>query len=163
VGQAAQAHHIQPCRNEIHIRLPTPSDDRTDEERIDLRKGVAPFTERLLSQVSAMMRRLAMEDGTLASLWPILPIGRSRPSSGWSRGQDVRRGYHLRNGSLQVDVDSAGFGQAGQVRATARYRLSRQDIPLLFVGKVTLERTHVEPVAPYRSLGGPGADGGPGR
>jgi hypothetical protein len=72
---------------------------------------------------------------------------------GTARGKEVAQGYHLRNGSLEVDVDASDFGPPGQVRVEAHYRLTRQDIPLLFGAVVSLEQAHVEPVAPYRSAG----------
>ena len=74
---------------------------------------------------------------------------------GVARGQEVGQGYHLRNGSLQVQIDATAFGPPGKVQASARYRLTRQDIPLLFGAEIALEQTHTEPVARYRSAGLP--------
>jgi hypothetical protein len=72
---------------------------------------------------------------------------------GQTRGQQVGRGYALRNGSLVVTIDPTAFAPGGVVRATAHYQLSASQVPLLGLAHVDLEQRHAEPVPRYRSLG----------
>jgi Flp pilus assembly protein TadG len=73
-------------------------------------------------------------------------------SLGQQRGQQVGRGFALRNGSLTVGIDATGFGPGGVVRATAHYQLSASQLPLLGLAHLDLEQRHAEPVPMYRSL-----------
>jgi Flp pilus assembly protein TadG len=68
------------------------------------------------------------------------------------RGQAVAADDGLRAADLDLVVDASTFGPAGEVRATATYRLSLADVPFFGWGTVQLRRAHVEPVGLYRSL-----------
>lgn len=72
---------------------------------------------------------------------------------GQQRGQAVGRGFALRNGSLAVTIDATGFAPGSIVRATAHYRLSADQVPLLGLAHIDLEQRHAELVPLYRGLG----------
>lgn len=71
---------------------------------------------------------------------------------GQERGLAVGDGYALRNGSLGIVIQYAQFGPGEQMRAMATYRLTSQDIPLLFAGPVDLSLSAVEIVPRFRGL-----------
>jgi hypothetical protein len=92
------------------------------------------------------------EEAALAATYASSP--EQAVSFGQARGQQVGRGYALRNGSLVVAIDATGFAPGGVVRATAHYRLSADQVPLLGLAHLDLEQRHAEPVPRYRGLGG---------
>jgi hypothetical protein len=105
-------------------------------------------------EVQAQLELVAVAEETAHSA-ALAATADESVARGVARGQEVGQGYHLRNGSLNVRVDASDFGPPGRVQATVRYRLTRQDIPLLLGTEVDLMQTHAEPVAPYRSTGAP--------
>lgn len=72
-------------------------------------------------------------------------------AAGIRRGQQVASGYDLTVGALGLSVDARDFSRGGQVRATARYTVSLQDLPLLSWAKIPIVSTHVAPIDAYRS------------
>lgn len=72
---------------------------------------------------------------------------------GVARGQLVGAGYPLGNGSLRISIDASQWRPGGSVRATARYQVGGQDVPMLGPTTLPLERAHAEPIATYRSFG----------
>jgi len=68
-----------------------------------------------------------------------------------TRGEEVARGYHLNDGSLQLAVDLGGFHRGSDVRASARYTVALDDLPLLGGLHVPVNSTHVERIDFYRS------------
>ena len=106
--------------------------------------GAARVTTTLLS-VGAVAREAARAGALGAS-----------PADAWQRGmhrgQLVAAEGGLRAGDLELEVDASAFGPAGEVRARVGYVVSLVDVPLLYLGRVRLERTHREPVGTYRGL-----------
>lgn len=72
-------------------------------------------------------------------------------SQGMARGQQVAGGYHLSNGTLQLSVEVGDFAPGGAVRATARYVLALDDLPLLGWASVPVSSSHIERIDLYRS------------
>jgi Flp pilus assembly protein TadG len=70
---------------------------------------------------------------------------------GTERAEAVAAGYRLGNGSLRIDVDPGAFARGERVRATVRYEVGLEDLPLLGWARVPLASTQVERVEPYRS------------
>ena len=58
----------------------------------------------------------------------------------------------LRAGDREREVDASAFGPAGEVRARVGDVVALVDVPLLYLGRVRLERPHREPVGTYRGL-----------
>ena len=77
--------------------------------------------------------------------------------SGLRRGQQVASGYGLTSSAMDLSVDARAFGRGGQVRATARYMVLLQDLPLLGWAQIPVESTHVAPIDAYRSVWPAGA------
>jgi hypothetical protein len=74
---------------------------------------------------------------------------------GMSRGQEVAAGYALGNGSLDLRVEPGAFDRGGQVRASARYTVELEDLPLMNWVRVPVAGSHVERVDLYRSRWAP--------
>ncbi len=72
------------------------------------------------------------------------PLGRGQAAA-------VASGYGLRGSALQVDLEVGGFARGSTVRATVRYQVHLDDLPLLSWLSVPLSSTHVERVDRYRS------------
>jgi Flp pilus assembly protein TadG len=70
---------------------------------------------------------------------------------GLGRGQEVAAGYGLANGSLRLTVEPGSFARGGQVRASASYAVSLDDLPLLGWARIPVVSDRVEPVDLYRS------------
>lgn len=77
-------------------------------------------------------------------------------TDGMARGQEVAAGYSLGNGSLQLVVDPGSFARGGAIRASARYTVTFDDLPLLGWAQVTLGSTHLERIDLYASRWGAG-------
>ena len=84
----------------------------------------------------------------------VAPSVTAAVDQGTIRGYEVGSGYRLGNGTLRVSVDSSQFGPGGRVRATATYRLTHTEIPLLASFQLPLEQEHVEVVSQFRSFPG---------
>jgi hypothetical protein len=89
----------------------------------------------------------------------VAPNAADAVDAGTARGYAVGSGYRLGNGTLRVLVDATEFGPGGRVHATASYRLTRTEIPLLAGLELPLLQDHVERVSAFRSF--PGARGSP--
>ncbi len=70
---------------------------------------------------------------------------------GLARGQEVAAGYRLTNGSLRVEIDPGGLARGATVRATARYEVALDDLPLLGWARVPVGSVHFERTDLYRS------------
>jgi hypothetical protein len=92
------------------------------------------------------------EEAALAATYASSP--HQAVTLGRGRGLQVGQGYALRNGSLVVTIDATGFAPGGVVRATAHYKLSADQVPLLGLAQLDLEQRHAEPVPLYRGLAG---------
>ncbi len=75
---------------------------------------------------------------------------------GLARGQEVATGYRLTNGSLRLTIDPGGLARGATVRATARYDVALDDLPLLGWVHVPLSSVHLERTDLYRSHWPPG-------
>jgi hypothetical protein len=93
-----------------------------------------------------------VKEAALAATYAASPA--QAVSLGLARGQEVGRGYTLGNGSLVVTIDATGFAPGGVVRATAHYRLTADQVPLLGLAQLDLEQRHAAPVPLYRGLAG---------
>jgi hypothetical protein len=109
--------------------------------------GLVSASEIVQAQVG--LRTVAEEAALAAALAPSGDVVQQR---GQERGLAVGSGYALRNGSLGVAVQYAQFAPGQQVRAVASYRLTSQDIPLLFADAVDLSISAVEVVPSFRGL-----------
>ena len=70
---------------------------------------------------------------------------------GLGRGQEVAAGYRLTNGSLRVTIDPGGLARGATVRATARYEVALDDLPLMGWARVPVGSVHLERTDLYRS------------
>ena len=70
---------------------------------------------------------------------------------GLAAGRAVALGYGLTNGTLILAVDPGGFERGGRVRASAGYRVSLPDLPLLGWAGADVAAQHVERIDLYRS------------
>ena len=70
---------------------------------------------------------------------------------GLAAGRAVAVGYGLINGTLTLAVDPGSFERGGQVRASAGYRVSLADLPLLGWAGADVAAHHVERIDLYRS------------
>ncbi len=70
---------------------------------------------------------------------------------GRARGEEVAKGYGLTGASFTLTVDPGSFERGGQVRASARYEVTLDDLPLLGWARVALASEHVERIDLYRS------------
>ncbi len=70
---------------------------------------------------------------------------------GLARGQEVAIGYRLTNGSLRVTIDPGGLARGATVRATARYEVALDDLPLMGWARVPVGSVHLERTDLYRS------------
>jgi Flp pilus assembly protein TadG len=77
---------------------------------------------------------------------------------GISRARDVAAGYGLNEGMLDVRVEPGAFSRGGEVRASVRYVVSLQDLPLLSGASVPIASSHRERVDLYRSRWQSGRD-----
>ena len=100
-------------------------------------------------QAQMGLRAVAEEAALSAAL---APSGDTVQQRAQERGLAVGNGYALGNGSLTIVIQYAQFAPGQQVRAVATYRLSSQDIPLLFAGPVDLSLSAVEVVPSFRGL-----------
>jgi Flp pilus assembly protein TadG len=102
-----------------------------------------------LVQAQMALATVAEEAAHAAALSPSVDLAQEQ---GRERGFAVGAAYALRNGSLAVTVDSSRFEPGGRVAASAAYRLTSTEIPLLGWGSLDVSRAHVEPVPRFRSL-----------
>lgn len=109
--------------------------------------GVGRLTQAQMG-VSAVAREAARA-GALAS------TAGEAAEWGTTRGRDVAAGYGLGNGSLDLRVDPGAFDRGGQVRASARYTVELEDLPLMNWVRVPVAGSHVERVDLYRSRWAP--------
>jgi hypothetical protein len=72
------------------------------------------------------------------------------------RGEDVARGYGLAGSDFSLSVDPGSFERGGRVRASARYQVELDDLPLLGWARIPVASEHVERVDLYRSRWGGG-------
>lgn len=70
---------------------------------------------------------------------------------GLRRGRQVASGYGLTGSALELSVDARAFGRGGRVRATARYTVRLEDLPLLAWAQIPVESAHVASIDAYRS------------
>ena len=70
---------------------------------------------------------------------------------GLAAGRAVAHGYGLTNGSLRLAVDPGAFERGGQVRASAAYHVSLDDLPLMGWAGADVAAEHVERIDLYRS------------
>jgi len=81
----------------------------------------------------------------------LAPTAGTAVAGGIERGQQVAKGYGLVASALQLTVDARAFGRGGQIRATARYIVEGQDLPLLGWATIAVTRTHLAPIDMYAS------------
>ena len=94
--------------------------------------------------VSAVAREAARVGALAAS-----PAdARSRATA---RGQEIAADYRLTNGSLRLVVDPGAFGRGTEVRASAAYDVTLDDLPLLGWVRVPVTSQHAEWTDLYRS------------
>ena len=105
--------------------------------------GVGRVTQAQLA-VSAAAREAARA-GALAD-----DAGQAQ-EQGRSRGQEVAKGYGLTGRSFTLTVDPGSFERGGQVRASARYEVVLDDLPLLGWARVPVASEHAERIDLYRS------------
>ena len=72
-------------------------------------------------------------------------------SRGIARARAVTASYGLDDGALDVRVDPGAFSRGGEVRASVRYVVSLQDLPLLSRVSVPVASSHGERTDLYRS------------
>lgn len=72
-------------------------------------------------------------------------------SHGMARGREVAAGYEIDGASLDVRVQPGAFSRGGEIRASTRYEVSLQDLPLLGWARVPVASEHRERIDPYRS------------
>ena len=72
-------------------------------------------------------------------------------SRGVARGREVAAGYGIDDASLEVQVQTGAFSRGGEVRASARYEVSLQDLPLLGWARVPVASERRERIDTYRS------------
>lgn len=70
---------------------------------------------------------------------------------GLARGEEVATGYRLANGSLWLGVDPGSLARGTPVRATARYVVTLDDLPLLGWVRIAVASDHVERTDLYGS------------
>jgi hypothetical protein len=78
---------------------------------------------------------------------------------GRARGEEVAKGYGLTGGAFTLTVDPGSFERGGRVRASARYEVTLDDLPLLGWARVELASEHVERIDLYRSRWKNGSQG----
>ncbi len=105
--------------------------------------GIGRVTQAQLA-VSATAREAARA-GALAD-----DVGQAK-ERGRARGEEVAKGYGLTGGSFTLTVDPGSFERGGHVRASARYEVALDDLPLLGWARVPLASEHVERIDLYRS------------
>jgi Flp pilus assembly protein TadG len=105
--------------------------------------GVGRVTQAQLA-VSAVAREAARAGALAEDAWQAQEQGRSR-------GEDVAQGYGLSDGSLTLMVDPGSLERGGQVRATARYEVGLDDLPLLSWARTAVGSEHVERIDLYQS------------
>ncbi len=72
-------------------------------------------------------------------------------SDGLAQGQEVAAGYRLTNGTLRLTIDPGVLARGAEVRATARYEVVLDDLPLLGWVRVPVSSVHLERTDLYRS------------
>ena len=70
---------------------------------------------------------------------------------GLAAGRAVAVGYGLTNGTLTLTVDPGSFERGGRVYASAGYRVSLADLPLMGWAGTDVAAQHVERIDLYRS------------
>ena len=101
--------------------------------------GMVGVTESMQAQIG--LTAVAEEAAHAAALAPSAGSSQQR---GRDRGIAVGKGYALRNGSLNVDIQYGAFEAGQQIRAVATYQLTTRDIPLLVAATVNVRREHVK-------------------
>lgn len=101
-----------------------------------------------VTQAQMGVRAVAREAARAASLASSAGEAGAR---GVGRGQDVAAGYGLTNGSLELEIDPRLMLRGDQVRATVRYEVTLQDLPLLGWLRISLASEQVDRVDLYRS------------
>ena len=103
-----------------------------------------------IAQATMAVSAVADEAARTAAL---APTAGAAVVAGIERGQQVASGYGLAASGLQLTVDARAFGRGGQIRATVRYTVDVQDLPLLGWAQLPVSSTHVAPIDRYTSLG----------
>ena len=103
-----------------------------------------------VAQAEMAVSAVAEEAARTAAL---APTAGAAVVAGIERGQQVATGYGLAASGLQLTVDARAFGRGGQIRATVRYTVGVQDLPLLGWAQLPVRSTHVAPIDRYASLG----------
>jgi hypothetical protein len=91
---------------------------------------------------------VAREAARIAALADTAAAARAR---GIARAREVSAGYGLDEGALDVRVEPGAFDRGGEVRASVRYVVSLQDLPLLSRSSVPVASSHRERIDLYRS------------
>jgi hypothetical protein len=91
---------------------------------------------------------VAREAARIAALADTAAAARAR---GIARAREVSAGYGLDEGALDVRVEPGAFDRGGEVRASVRYVVSLQDLPLLSRASVPVASSHRERIDLYRS------------
>jgi hypothetical protein len=92
----------------------------------------------------------AREAARAATLAPLGQADRAE-RAGRDRGEEVARGFGLRNAVITVDANPMERG--AMVAASAAYTLDPGDLPMLGWRPIRLESQHFEQVDRYRSRG----------
>ena len=94
------------------------------------------------------MSAVAREAARAAALADTASDARAR---GVARARDVSAGFGLDEGAIDVRVETGSFSRGGDVRASVRYMVSLQDLPLLSRFSVPVASSHQERIDLYRS------------
>ncbi|MCC6178317.1 MAG: pilus assembly protein [Chloroflexi bacterium] len=70
---------------------------------------------------------------------------------GVQRGREVAEGFGVDGGAVEVKIQAGALQRGGEVRASARYDVSLQDLPLLGWARVSVSSDQVERIDLYRS------------
>jgi Flp pilus assembly protein TadG len=103
-----------------------------------------------IAQATMAVSAVADEAARTAAL---APTAGAAVVAGIERGQQVATGYGLAASGLQLTVDARAFGRGGQIRATVRYTVDVEDLPLLGWAQLPVSSTYVAPIDQYASLG----------
>jgi hypothetical protein len=91
---------------------------------------------------------VAREAARAAALADTAADARAR---GIARAREVATGHGLDEEAIDVRVEPGAFGRGGEVRASVRYVVSLQDLPLLSRYSVPVAVSHRERLDLYRS------------
>ena len=138
---------------------------RTSRRRSQVRRGQALVETALVVPVLLMLAfgvvaagrvaygqmavgAVAREAARAAALAETSADARSR---GIARARAVTASYGLDDGALDVRIDPGAYSRGGEVRASVRYVVSLQDLPLLSRVSVPVASSHRERTDLYRS------------